>query len=243
MGFSKLLIKITFLKINYIFILINFVFDFTTTIIYGYLKGLMKYKFFSIYKSNYLFGLINIIIIIICYFSFGKKINNFINQTNDGNITIEFDAFNIVFSIITLIFSAFYGILTSQILNNYSIFHIFLPLYLLNLMHHISNTNQIKEKLVECVILIIIDIIEFIIMLVFLELIEINFCSLSLNTKKNIKERANKDALIFDSQNNNANDNDNDNDDSLINDEINDEQKSDVEDENENEKIELNEKK
>ena len=117
LGISKLLIRITFLEINYIIILQNFILDFITTIIYGYLKGLMKYKFFSIYKCNYLPGLINIVIIIICYFSLGKQINNFINQTNNENISIEFNTFNIIFSILTLIGSAFYGLFMNQILN------------------------------------------------------------------------------------------------------------------------------
>ena len=237
LGISKLLIRITFLEINYIIILQNFILDFITTIIYGYLKGLMKYKFFSIYKCNYLPGLINIVIIIICYFSLGKQINNFINQTNNENISIEFNTFNIIFSILTLIGSAFYGLFMNQILNNYTIFHIFVPLNLFYLIFQINDTTQLKDNFVEYILLVIIDIVEFIIMLVFLELIEINFCSLSYNTKKNIRNRANRESSDLDNQNKN---NDNGNDSSLINDEMDDE---DNNIEEKNEKIELKKKK
>jgi hypothetical protein len=232
LGLSKLLIRITFLQINYNFILMSFLLEFITAIIYGYLKGLMKYKFFSIYKCNYLPGLINIVIIIICYFSFGNEINNFINQTNNKNISIKFNVSNIIFSILTLIGSTFYGLFMNQILNNYTIFHIFLPLNLLNFLYLINDTAQIKDNLIEYVLLIIIDFFEFIIMLVFLELIEINLCSLSYNTKENIRKRANKESSDLDSQNKN-----NENDNPLIKDEMEEEDSAIIEDENE--KIEL----
>jgi len=238
LGISKLLIRFTFLEINYFYILQSFLVDFITSIIYGYLKGLMKYKFFSIYKCNYLPGLINIVIIIICYFSLGNEINNFINQTKDRHISIEFDTFNIVFSILSLIGSALYGIFMNQILNNYTIFHIFLPFNLFYLIFQINDTNQLKENFVEYVLLVIIGVAEFIIMLVFLELIEINFCSLSYNTKKNIRKRASKESSDLDKQNKN---NDNGNDNSLINDEMDEEDSVIIEDENE--KIELDSKK
>ena len=230
LGLSKLLIRITFLEINYNFILLSFLYDFVSTIIFGYLKGLMKYKFFSIYKCNYLPGLINIVIIIICYFLLGNEINNFINQTNNVNITLDFNKFNIVFSILELIFSAFYGLFINQILNNYTVFHIFLPLNLIYLVIHIIETTQKKDNLVEDIFLIIIDIVEFIIILVFLELIEINICSLSYNTKKNIRKRANKEYSDLDNQNNN---NDSSKDNSLINDEVDEENSSIIENKSE----------
>ena len=237
LGLSKLLIKITFFEINYYFILQNFLLDFVTTIIYGYLKGLMNYKFFSIFKCNYLPGLINTVITTICYFTLGKDINNFINQTDNGNISIEFDdTSNIVFSAITLISSAFYGIFMNKILNNYTIFHIFLPLYAINFFYHIQD-KAIKENLFEYILLIIIDVIEFITILVFLELIEINLCSLSYNTKKNIRNRAYKESPDLDNENQGKSyDNNSENESSLINDEIDEENSSNIEDG----KIELN---
>ena len=55
-------------KIYIITFMANVLNSLLTCAIYGYIKGLMEYKFFSIYKCAYIFGFIDVPIIIILYF-------------------------------------------------------------------------------------------------------------------------------------------------------------------------------
>jgi len=162
-----------------------------------YKKFLIEKKYFSIYKTCYIFGFINIIIIIIidlivsslsgickseesCYV---LKIKSFFNELISIKITIY----------LTLsILSGIFGITVNYILTNYSPFHLILPfaifMFIFEIFININSLNNIMT-----ILIFLFGIFEFILILVFLEIIELNFCGLSKNTKKNIRIRCKND--------------------------------------------------
>jgi len=190
------------IKIGYIFL--ELVRTFLDSIIIVYIKGLMEYKFFSPYKICYIFGFINNIILIIistivffveydnddeCYFQ-GREICYF------ENIFKKFKKLGILRFLYIISFSIVYGILKllcNIIMNKYTIFHIFL------FIQNREYTNCIYKGHMGKFMSIIISIsyfLEFFMILVFLEIIELNFCGLNENVKRNIKDRADEEIRI-----------------------------------------------
>ena len=175
-------------------IFLNIIYSILSAIYYIYMKELMKYKYISPYKSNFMIGAINLPIIIIIYIiiSFTPLGRNpddyyfcdsiFVLYKNIGNLNV----INILL-LITIPFA--YGIillLANKIIYNFTIYHIYFPLLLENLIAFIFNNFSITEK----VFLISSFFIELIMILVFFEIIELNFCGLNENLKRNIEIRA-----------------------------------------------------
>ena len=72
---------------------------------------------------------------------------------------------------------------------DYTLYHSFIPLLLENFLEDIY--NQIKDgNINEMIFLISCFLIEFIMILIFTEIVELNFCELNKNLKKNIESRA-----------------------------------------------------
>ena len=107
-----------------------------------------------------------------------------------------------------------YGVLINKTMNDFSIYHLLILCNIEEFIKQIVNPNKTNFDLI---ILLIFFFIEFLMYLIFLEIIELNFCGLSQNIRKNIKKRALNDSKLED---------DNDNRDSFIdnnNDDINNE--------------------
>lgn len=178
---------------------------------FGYVKGLMKYKFFSPYKCCYIFGMINFPIVLIAFIIlciipcenkfFCEKKGHFasifpilsIEQNNNKYLTEIFKRVNKsqILTIIIIIIHIFLLGLNSLLINTtmeyFTIFHIIILVNIgifTNIFISIFSVNDIN------IFLIISMILELLMYLVFLEVIELNFCGLSTNIKKNIKERA-----------------------------------------------------
>jgi len=153
----------------------------------------MKYKYISPYKINYMIGMINLPIIIIIYIiiSFtplGVKDNVYYYDSifdlfkNFGNLNV----INIIL-IITLPFT--YGIillLTNKIIYDFTIYHIYITSLIENFIANIFKDSEFTEK----IFLILTFFIELIMILIFLEIIELNFCGLNENLKRNINKRS-----------------------------------------------------
>ena len=157
-----------------------------------YIKGLMEYKYMSPYKVCYLFGFINFVIITIVYIivSFIPCENELCQvEYNDnkyfGHIFAIFNIFGLfmfLFSIIKAIFT----ILTYIIINDYSVCHSFLIFQLLSISSLANPTKNASEAIIEAFVFFV----NFFFILLFLEIIEVNICKISYNTKKNIASRA-----------------------------------------------------
>ena len=83
----------------------------------------------------------------------------------------------------------------NKVIYNYTLCHLFLFIVaeaeVIGCFSHFrNNPNEIK-----IIISLIISIFEVFFILVFLEIIELNFCGLQLNTKRNIQIRADMDIL------------------------------------------------
>ena len=85
-----------------------------------------------------------------------------------------------------------YGIyfsLINKIIYDFTLYHIYIPFLIENIVREIS--DQIKNGIsLEIIFLISCFSIELIMILIFLEIIELNFCGLNKNLKKYIKLRA-----------------------------------------------------
>ena len=190
-------------KVNILNIFLELVSTFFESIIIVYIKGLMEYKFFSPFKICYVFGSINIIIIIILstIFFFVYDNNDCYFKENEtcylDNLFQKFSEFRILSALSIFLYSIIYGIikfLFCYIINKYTIFHLFLFIQNREFAKYIYNEPNINA--ISIIIMSISYILEFFMILVFLEIIELNFCGLNENIKRKIKDRADDEVRL-----------------------------------------------
>jgi len=182
---------------NILNIFLELISTFFESIIIVYIKGLMEYKFFSPFKICYVFGAINSIIIIIL-----SAIFFFLYDNNDcyfngketcylDNLFKKFSEFGFLSFVSMFLYSIIYGIikmLFCYIINKYTIFHIFLFIQNREFTNYIYKEHNMP--VISFIIMPISYILEFFMILVFLEIIELNFWGLNENVKRKIKDRA-----------------------------------------------------
>ena len=145
----------------------------------------MKYKFISPYKCNFMIGIINFLLIIIIYIiisftKLGEK-NNMYYWDNIFELfkSIKYlDAINAIRLISLPIVYGIYVLLINKTIYDFTIYHLYIPLLIENFI------IGIIEKDINIYLLIPCFCIEFIMILIFLEIIEINFCGLNENLKE-----------------------------------------------------------
>ena len=187
-------------------ILIELIIAFIDCIIYGYIKGLMEYNYFSIYKCCYIFGFINVPIIIIIYFivsyipcdsfcdlEFGKDNPKKYFDNIYSLFTGEINRLEIILYIVYTFVEGGFQLLINETLNRFTIYHI---LFIIQIIGFIIDILKVKEKIGKLIIIICCGFIELFFTLVFLEIIELNFCGLNKNLKKNIMNRSIEDSNI-----------------------------------------------
>ena len=178
----------------------------------------MKFKFISPYKSNFMIGVINVSLIIIIYIiisftTFGKKENGnniyYYDNIYDlfENIR-QIDAINAILLSLLPFAYGIYTLLINKIIYEFTLYHIYIPLLFERFISEIINQTDAFD----IIILTIFFTFELIIILVFLEIIEVNFCGLNENLKRNIESRG-----IIDSSLININDDENDDNESYAN--------------------------
>ena len=153
----------------------------------------MKYKYTSPYVCNFMIGVINVPIIILMSFiiSYTPLGNDKSEYYYDNIFELFKDLGNIdVKSAIILISLPFvfgiYAFIVIRIINDYSIFHMYIPFLIQYFLENILKNIE----LIEIIFLISSFFIELIMILVFLEIIEIKFCGLNENLKRNIELRS-----------------------------------------------------
>lgn len=188
---------------------------------FAYIKGLMKYKYISSYKCCYMIGMITVPIILLIYFilSFFNLGNcDEVDEIIENNFCVSiFELFKGAqltgINIIRLIiFSLLYGILVSiiiKIINDFTLYHIYTIILIENYVKNIMNAIKEVKPLI---ILSISLFIELIMILIFLELIEVKFCGLNKDIKKNIELRAITESTLINDNNNKDEDDDDDDD-------------------------------
>ena len=164
----------------------------------------MKYKFVSPYKCNFIIGiiyfpLIIIIYVIISFTKLGEKNKN-ININNNiyywDSISELFKSIkniNVINAIRLISLPIVYGIyflVINKTIYDFTIYHLYIPLLIENFI------RGTIEKEINIFLLITFFCIEFIMILIVLEIIEINFCGLNENLKRNIESRGRIDSSL-----------------------------------------------
>ena len=186
-------------------------------IFYGYIKGLMEYKFFSPYKCCYIIGIINFPIVLIyliivsiipCNDQYFCKILPIYQNSKDKVIfgTRILDIINnnifliVIIVVVNILFWGIGSLLINITMDKFSFFHIIITLKISNFILYIFfffyklNPKNIIPFFTIC--------FEFFMYLIFLEKIELNICGLNENIRRNIKERAVNDLLNEDNDGN-----------------------------------------
>ncbi len=196
-------------------------------IYFSYIKGLMNYKFFSPYKVCYIFGFINMCIILIILFIISGiecQSDSYLctikqeKQDKDGKNTILFfdniylifeniNAFQIFILILISVCLGALKLLINLIINYYTVCHIFVFLQNNGVYDSINNEIKNQTNLFIELTLGISHLINFIFSSVFLEIIEFKCCGLNENYKENIKKRVEEENRISAGENNNVDEN------------------------------------
>ena len=169
-----------------------------------YIKGLMEYKYISPYKACYKFGLINLIIVFTVYIivTFIPCKRNYCTAVYHetsyfGNIILIFTMSGL-FLFIFLIIRGIIVILNYITIHHFSVCHCFLLIHS-SVTFDITPFKNISGTITTQIVFIVLlyYILGFFFILLFLEIIELNICGLSYNTKKNIEQRAMSDMEDF----------------------------------------------
>ena len=167
-------------------------------IYYLYIRKFMKIKFISPSKFNFMIGIIDVPLILIIYFiiSFiSEEIKD--NKQYLDNIFKLFDKENFdAYNVINLILLPFaYGMnlfLINKVIYDYTIYHIYIVFLIVYFIYNIIY----YKRFVDIIFLITSFFIELIMILVFLEIIEINCFGLNKNLKRNIELRGTIDSSL-----------------------------------------------
>ena len=176
---------------------------FCDAIVICYANLIIDYHFFSPYKSLYIFGFINLIISFIIYFIVTyipvKETSIFCSLKYEGKYYFDnfyslfkgFDFIQFIGLFLNMFGVCFNQLLFNFIANKFSICHIF-PYYQIYVLYESISDFIInkRRKLYILFLIIISDLFEFLITLIFLEIIILNCLSFNHNIKRNIEKRA-----------------------------------------------------
>ena len=182
------------LKQNLIGYIINFFGESITNIMYVLYKFFMFKKFIKSFSILFFQGLIELILGIITlvistqYFSMFDSYKAYFSDLDTTEIII-------FFSLILLHFITF--VIVFIIIDIYTPFHVFLLMMLSYIINPIFNSDFWINKTEKYIIIFywIFLIINIFMTLIYIEIIQLNFCGLSYMTKKNIEERAKLDSI------------------------------------------------
>ena len=205
-GFINFLIKNYDNKIGKFFFSLfsHMLYSFLKAFITVYIKGLMEYKYISPYKACYIYGIINLIIITIAYIITSFFPCNYNEETCDvlyngkyyfAHILAIIDISGL-FMFIVLLLKAILLVLNYIIIFNFSVFHSFLIIQLPQIIEADIFEN-LFENYFRAIFILIFTFINVFFILLFLEIIEINVCKISYNTRKNIENRTKLDNIDY----------------------------------------------
>ena len=169
-------------------------------IFYGYISGLMEYKLFSAFKCCYVFGFIKTIITIIAYFivTYIPCNSSFFCEDDEhfDDIYSLFKNIGVKEILILVSYSILSGIdyfFINAIIYNYTTYHILIIFITEQYTNRIFSVEDNSEIILPSIYFSL----EFIFILIFLEIIELNFCGLSFNLRINIEKRAAAEARMI----------------------------------------------
>ena len=169
------------------------------------IKKLMNETFISPMKITALIGLVNTIImsILLLFFTYlpcnsdlcAIEYNNkkyFYNIVENWS---QYDNIHIIFIIILPLFCGAMKFLNTTIINSYTIYHSFFTLFTDSLDVIFNMVQLFTFEMFRLMLYFLpVYLLGFIMVLIFLEIIELNFCGFNENLKINIEKRAQNDA-------------------------------------------------
>ena len=184
------------IKQNYKGYIIYFIVESTFNSLYVFNKFIMVNKFIKSYVILFFQGIIELVLGIISLVittKYFKNFDNFFLYIEDLNKSEIFFFFG-------LILANFVTYLTIYIIIDiFTPFHIFLLTILSDMIILIIEDGlDFSEDIHASIMYIFFVIIGIFMILVFIEIIQLNFCGLSYMTKKNIEERARIDSMLND---------------------------------------------
>jgi hypothetical protein len=173
------------------------------SICFGYLKGLMEYKFWSPYKCCFIVGIINTPIVLIIYFivTYIPCHSEFLCGENEhyDNIIEAFSNLEPKEYFLLILYSisfGIHGVLNNRIIHKFTFYHLLIPTQLYYFIDSIiekfpdNDEEKDKDNTFDLVFEIFFFLAELLMYCIFIEIIELNFCGLNRNVKKKIQERA-----------------------------------------------------
>ena len=178
----------------------HIVYSFLKSSVTVYIKGLMEYKYYSPYKTCFIFGFVNLIIIALVYliasffpcdgelcleiYNMKRYFGNFLSLLNTS----------IFIMLLFFTLKSIVLILNYVIINEFSVCHSFLILQLSQKLETTITASFFfgddTYDNITVVLIYIFFILNVFFILVFLEIIEINRCNCNYNIKKSIALRA-----------------------------------------------------
>ena len=193
---AKLLIKYINKETNFFYhLIIHIILSFFISLKIVYTKGLMDYKFLTPYKICYIFGIFNF-----CIVTFIFIIVSFIpcetycfveynGSKYFANIRLLF-IWPSAFIFCSYIINTILVILNYFVIRDYSVLHSFLLIHFSQIFELSEILNFYKNIYFNIFLLVFSLLFGTFLILLFLEVIEINICKISYNTRKNISKRA-----------------------------------------------------
>ena len=150
----------------------------------------MMKKYIISYEIMFYQGLIELVLSIII-FIIAKNIGYLYNFSDYYNVI---DATEIIVYISLTFVQFIYGLSSFILIEKYSQFYVLLLFMFAELIYYFH--YSVVEGALLSILSTIIIIVCFLTILIFVEIIQLNFCGLSYMTKKNIKIRARLDSVI-----------------------------------------------
>ena len=171
-----------------LFLFFGIIFSLIESVLYFIIQKFMKNKFYSPFFIHFLMGTISSIFTLIIYFIFMNV------DCGENSICLilsqetKIEKKDIIVLVINSFIYSLYYFLVIVLIYNFSVFHWFLFATFEVLIQTLFSFSD--YTVLEQIILIVTFIIEIFAILVFIEIIILNFCGLNYNIKKNIIFRA-----------------------------------------------------
>ena len=178
------------------------VYPFLDAFLNYFLKLFMQYYYFSPYVITFLIGIIYFFISSVLFFPFTyskfncEKLYFCLSLTEKKGIS----GFDITIYIFHSFLNLICFVVRLLVMHNYSVFHLIFLFTVNNLINSIFNLVK-NYSIGELITVIITFLIEIFSIFIFLEIIELNFCNLNFNIKRNIIIRSNRDINLISNDN------------------------------------------
>ena len=190
----------------YLFSILGIIRPIILSIYYIYLKDLLDKKSISPFKYNFLVGIVNTPLAIILYFiisftKFGYKIDNSYYCDNIFELIKDIKELDTIYILLLIVFPFACGILVlllNKTIYDFSLYYIYIPFLVEKLIKGIFNEYT---DMTSIIILISCFVIELIMILVFLEVIEINYFGINENLEKYHKSKGSFDNSLINEEN------------------------------------------